>query len=142
MATCHSLTYIYGELAGDPLDIKMFDFVNWELVESGNDSEETNALVNNKRSTALAMMPTIVRPLAHDKHLVQIHPREISQKEVGENGLDDLGIIKQFPFSSSLQRMSVIVKSLNASHFDLFTKGSPEKVAELSKAETSVYFLI
>lgn len=32
MATCHSLTYIYGEIAGDPLELKMFDFVNWQLL--------------------------------------------------------------------------------------------------------------
>ena len=32
MATCHSLTYIYGEIAGDPLELKMFDFVNWKLI--------------------------------------------------------------------------------------------------------------
>ena len=25
MAACHSLTYIDGELSGDPLDLKMFE---------------------------------------------------------------------------------------------------------------------
>ena len=29
MATCHSLTIIDGELTGDPLDVKMFNSVNW-----------------------------------------------------------------------------------------------------------------
>ena len=29
MATCHSLTIIEGSLAGDPLDLKMFEATNW-----------------------------------------------------------------------------------------------------------------
>ena len=29
MATCHSLTIIENELVGDPLDLKMFNSVNW-----------------------------------------------------------------------------------------------------------------
>ena len=48
----------------------------------------------------------------------------------------EIGIIKQFPFSSSLQRMSVVVRVLNQPHFVLYSKGSPEKIAELSKPET------
>jgi len=29
MATCHSLTIIEGRLAGDPLDLKMFEASDW-----------------------------------------------------------------------------------------------------------------
>jgi len=29
MATCHSLTIIERELSGDPLDLKMFNSINW-----------------------------------------------------------------------------------------------------------------
>jgi len=29
MATCHSLTLIGGELSGDPLDVSMFEAINW-----------------------------------------------------------------------------------------------------------------
>lgn len=29
MATCHSLTIIEGEIAGDPLDVIMFQATNW-----------------------------------------------------------------------------------------------------------------
>ena len=29
MATCHSLTLIGGELSGDPLDVSMFNAINW-----------------------------------------------------------------------------------------------------------------
>lgn len=29
LASCHSLTSIQGELKGDPLDLKMFEFTQW-----------------------------------------------------------------------------------------------------------------
>jgi magnesium-transporting ATPase (P-type) len=52
MASCHSITRIHGELAGDPLDCKMFEFTKWELVEPSN--EETK-IFN-------MLVPTIVHP--------------------------------------------------------------------------------
>lgn len=33
MATCHCLTIIKEKIVGDPLDIKMFEATNWNLVE-------------------------------------------------------------------------------------------------------------
>lgn len=48
----------------------------------------------------------------------------------------DLGIVKQHQFSSTLQRMSVVTKSLAEDNFKLFCKGSPEMVASLSRPET------
>jgi cation-transporting ATPase 13A3/4/5 len=37
MATCHSLRVVAGELIGDPLDLKMFQFTGWSYDE-GNDT--------------------------------------------------------------------------------------------------------
>jgi len=34
MAACHSLTFIRGDLVGDPLDIKMFESTEWKLIEA------------------------------------------------------------------------------------------------------------
>ena len=42
-----------------------------------------------------------------------------------------VGIIRQFPFSSSLQRMSVVVRTLGSPHMELLCKGSPEKIRSL-----------
>ncbi|KAB7503984.1 putative cation-transporting ATPase, partial [Armadillidium nasatum] len=62
-----------------------------------------------------------------------------------EDGLDmkgvvsaplEIGIMRQFPFSSSLQRMSVITKKLDDPYFILYCKGSPEMIASLSLPET------
>ena len=52
----------------------------------------------------------------------------------------EVGILRQFTFSSSLQRMSVIVRTLGSDHFDLFAKGAPEKIAMLSKPETGMLY--
>jgi magnesium-transporting ATPase (P-type) len=49
-----------------------------------------------------------------------------------------VGIIKEFPFASALQRMSVIIKPLDQTNFILYTKGSPEQLAEMCKPETSI----
>lgn len=56
MATCHSLRSVDGELVGDPLDLKMFEFTGWKFEEGsqGNtdqDDEEQGGL-----------SPSIARP--------------------------------------------------------------------------------
>lgn len=115
MATCHSLTLIDNVLSGDPLDLIMFEATGWELLEEGEDASKFDMIV-----------PTIVRP----KTAVSTfdYNYKPAQKEIG--------IIRQFTFSSSLQRMSVIARTLGSDHFDLYAKGAPEKILMLSKPET------
>ncbi|XP_067950022.1 polyamine-transporting ATPase 13A3-like [Watersipora subatra] len=108
MASCHSLTYIDGELSGDPLDLKMFEATGWSLEEVG---EETNRYD--------MIMPTVVKP-----------------KTGHSPDSPEVGILRQFTFSSSLQRMSVIVKNLSSPVFEVFTKGSPEMISSLCLEET------
>ncbi|XP_076086537.1 polyamine-transporting ATPase 13A3-like isoform X3 [Mytilus galloprovincialis] len=116
MATCHSLTRIEGVLSGDPLDLIMFEATGWELIEEGEDSSKFDMIT-----------PTIVRPKSDESRSFDQHFKPL-QKEIG--------IIRQFTFSSSLQRMSVIVRMLGSQHFDLFAKGAPEKIIQLSKPDT------
>jgi cation-transporting ATPase 13A3/4/5 len=124
MASCHSLTYIHGILSGDPLDLKMFEFTEWDLIEFSTNENENYDKIS----------PTVVRPKSrHDEPNDKL---PIINFNENENTIE-LGIIRQFPFSSSLQRMSVIVKELNSTQFEIFTKGSPEKICELSIQETS-----
>lgn len=42
-----------------------------------------------------------------------------------------VGIVRHFPFSSSLQRMSVVVRTLGSAHMELLCKGSPEMIRTL-----------
>lgn len=136
MTTCHSITRIHGDLAGDPLDCKMFEFTKWDLVEPTPEETENYD----------AFAPTVVRPKA-SKHLHHPHVQHMDSNNqdsanttINTDGIDgnayEIGIIKQFPFSSSLQRMSVVVKPLHSKQFVLYAKGSPEKIAEMSKSES------
>jgi cation-transporting ATPase 13A2 len=119
MASCHSITRIHGDIAGDPLDCKMFEFTKWELHEPS--SEETENFDSFASTTVRPKNSSRMRNNDNENTLASAY---------------EIGIIKQFPFSSSLQRMSVVVRVLNTPHFVLYCKGSPEKIAEMSKPET------
>ncbi|XP_043280695.1 polyamine-transporting ATPase 13A3 isoform X2 [Venturia canescens] len=150
MVTCHSITIIDGQLVGDPLDLKMFESTGWHL-------EEPDVSDNTKFSM---MFPTVVKP-PKDAKLFQtgdsistVSPARHNSitSETGDNlslnnlTIDDndmteqqgleIGIVRQFPFTSSLQRMSVITRTLGANHYDLYCKGSPEMILSLSKADS------
>ena len=47
-----------------------------------------------------------------------------------------MSIIKQFPFSSNLQRMSIIAKCSLRSTYDFYSKGSPEMIASQCRSES------
>ncbi|XP_035488962.2 polyamine-transporting ATPase 13A3 isoform X1 [Scophthalmus maximus] len=120
MATCHSLTKIEGELSGDPLDLKMFSATGWILEEP---TEEETALHN-------PIMPTVVRPPNY------VVPEANQNNPLAQNMPFEIGIVRQFPFSSVLQRMSVVVRRLGEKHMNAYLKGAPEIVASLCKQHT------
>uniref|UniRef100_A0A4W6DSV2 Polyamine-transporting ATPase 13A3 n=1 Tax=Lates calcarifer TaxID=8187 RepID=A0A4W6DSV2_LATCA len=120
MATCHSLTKIEGQLSGDPLDLKMFEATGWILEEA---TEEETSLHNR-------IMPTVVRP---PKQLLPPEPAVSQEQDMVPY---EIGIVRQFPFSSALQRMSVVARLLGEKRMDAYTKGAPEVVASLCKKET------
>ncbi|XP_014299673.2 polyamine-transporting ATPase 13A3 isoform X1 [Microplitis demolitor] len=149
MVSCHEITIIDGSLVGDPLDLKMFESTGWTL-------EEPDVSDNTKFSM---MFPTIVRPPKNSRLLhtqeplpgmsparqnsiansevenMSLNNLAASDAELAEQGLE-IGIIRQFPFTSSLQRMSVITRTLGATHYDLYCKGSPEMIQSLSRPES------
>ncbi|XP_075717880.1 putative cation-transporting ATPase 13A5 isoform X1 [Rhinoderma darwinii] len=106
MATCHSLVLMNGEVHGDPLDMKMFEGTGWEL-------EECKA--NGKSSSY-----SIVTPVSQTLNVP----------------VKGFCIFYQFPFSSSLQRMSVIAKTIGEMKFSVFMKGAPEVIVQFCKKET------
>ncbi|XP_076635003.1 polyamine-transporting ATPase anne boleyn [Colletes latitarsis] len=153
MVTCHGITIIDNQPVGDPLDLKMFESTGWTL-------EEPDVSDTSKFSM---LFPTVVRPPKGSKLLKKLPNDSIitpsrqnsmssdvvdaislnnhdttltgSTTELGEQGLE-IGIVRQFPFTSTLQRMSVITRTLGANHYDLYCKGSPEMILSLSKAES------
>ncbi|KAM4605087.1 polyamine-transporting ATPase 13A3-like isoform 2-T2 [Polymixia lowei] len=126
MATCHSLTKIEGELSGDPLDLKMFSATGWILEEA---TEEETALHN-------PIMPTVVRPPKHVLPETNQNIRLTQNLELSALSSYEIGIVRQFPFSSALQRMSVVVRRLGEKHMGAYLKGAPEVVVGLCKEET------
>ncbi|XP_015598277.1 probable cation-transporting ATPase 13A3 [Cephus cinctus] len=114
MLVCHSLTLIEHELCGDPLDVKMFESTGWML-------EEPDVADTSKYDL---LAPTVVKP-----------PKNKNFTE-NMNEVSEIGIVQQYQFSSSLQRMSVIVRILGSDHFKAYTKGSPEMILSLSRPET------
>ena len=109
MSCCHTLTLINGQLVGDSVDINMFRATGWEFEEP---QEETNRFD--------LLVPALVRA-----------PASVCSFEAG--------ILHQYPFSSELQRMSVVVKSLREDQPEnlvLYAKGSPEIIASLSLPES------
>ncbi|XP_026671693.1 probable cation-transporting ATPase 13A3 isoform X2 [Ceratina calcarata] len=112
MLVCHSLTLIDGELCGDPLDVKMFESTGWILEEFNNTTKDN------------FLAPTVVKPLKKNGYTENM------------NEISEIGIVQQYQFSSSLQRMSVIMRVRGSSTFKAYTKGSPEMILSLSKPET------
>ncbi|KAI8866266.1 hypothetical protein GQ42DRAFT_181430 [Ramicandelaber brevisporus] len=127
---------------GDPLDIRMFEYTNWILEESGSSSDSTNNNANNANNNNInvsraTVVPTVVRPPHSHSFQVDRFEQNMdinSSNIAGGSGehtpnfisivnsdSDDiphlidaaeLGIIRTFEFISSLRRMTVIVKPL------------------------------
>ncbi|XP_025081002.1 probable cation-transporting ATPase 13A3 isoform X3 [Pomacea canaliculata] len=132
LATCHSLTIIDGELSGDPMDLIMFNSIKWHLEEPGSDTSKYDTI-----------MPTVVRPYSRDTFLGE-EDEVYASNEIFESTLQgkwdkhpfEVGIIRQFTFSSAAQRMSVITRTIGQDHMELYCKGAPEKIASLCQENT------
>ncbi|KAJ8707416.1 hypothetical protein PYW08_010668 [Mythimna loreyi] len=115
MASCHSLTLLDNELAGDPLDLKMFESTGWVL-EEPEVPEHSNYEI---------LTPTIVKP------------RKTANIDVDDIHLPlEVGIVQQHQFVSSLQRASVVTRVLGEDVLRVYTKGAPEMLKTLCNKDT------
>ena len=79
LATCHALKLVDGELIGDPLDLRMFEFTKWALEEGGEAvsrpstegrlSSDVDAMLDAKKKKddrvpdrPATLVQTVVRP--------------------------------------------------------------------------------
>lgn len=60
LSTCHSLKSIDGEILGDPLDMKMFEFTGWTLEEGK--AGGPGAKKADGKAGPLTLVQTVVRP--------------------------------------------------------------------------------
>ncbi|KAM3930935.1 putative cation-transporting ATPase 13A4 [Leptodactylus fuscus] len=111
MTCCHSLIILDGKIQGDPMDLKMFEGTNWEI-------DQSYQVDNNEN------MPR--------KHHLVVKPGIHSTATT----VDGLIILQQFPFSSSLQRMSVISQAIGSEEHMVFMKGAPEMVTNYCTPES------
>ncbi|XP_072200570.1 probable cation-transporting ATPase 13A5 isoform X2 [Excalfactoria chinensis] len=109
MASCHSLVVLNKKIQGDPLDLKMFEGTHWEIEESSTAQDRAGAI---------------------DACIVRPGPNASSAPVEG------IAILHQFPFSSGLQRMSVISRKIGEEQYDLYMKGAPETVSSFCRQET------
>ncbi|KAG9288647.1 hypothetical protein G9A89_006748 [Geosiphon pyriformis] len=139
MATCHSLKLVNGELIGDPLDLKMFEFTRWVLEEGGHSTSSTStgqSSMLSSRGTG-GIVPTVVRPPGSRQfNLEDVLKIEALDRDDMMNPFLELGIIRTFEFVSSLRRMSVIVKRLKSHTMEVYVKGAPEIMIEICKKES------
>ncbi|KAF9372781.1 hypothetical protein CPB97_001011, partial [Podila verticillata] len=132
MATCHSVKSLNGDLIGDPLDLKMFDFTQWVLEEGGmgaRTSGVSETVHNRSKGNLGGIVSTVVRPPGG---------KLFSLDDIidGRDSFLELGIIRCFEFVSSLRRMSVIVKRLNSPGMDVYVKGAPEAMIDICRKES------
>lgn len=53
-----------------------------------------------------------------------------------QSPVDAITVLRQYPFSSGLQRMSVIAQLAGDLHLQVYMKGAPEMVARFCRSET------
>ncbi|XP_051674872.2 probable cation-transporting ATPase 13A5 isoform X1 [Oryctolagus cuniculus] len=110
MASCHSLILLDGTIQGDPLDLKMFEGTAWKMEEHNVDSCKFGLSASN----------------------ITIKPGP----KASQSPVEAITILRQFPFSSSLQRMSVIARLAGEDHCHVYMKGAPEMVAKFCRSDT------
>ncbi|KAI8975910.1 Ca-transporting ATPase [Trametes punicea] len=131
LATCHSLKMVDGEIIGDPLDVKMFEFTKW-MLEEGHVAGA--GVVKNKAvgDRPAALVQTVVRPPGSAQFRI-----EDALKGAGKHAhFLELGVIRTFEFVSALRRMSVIVKRLKSNSMEIYVKGAPEVMADICDKST------
>lgn len=125
LLTCHSLRMVDGELLGDPLDFKMFQFTGWSFEEDFQ-KQPFHSMYEERHEKGtfpenVDIIPAVVHPNGNDP----------MNKFTDNDPNNFLGIIRSFEFLAELRRMSVIVKPNNEDVYFSFTKGAPEVIEEL-----------
>nr|KAF6473242.1 ATPase 13A5 [Rousettus aegyptiacus] len=110
MASCHSLILLDGTIQGDPLDLKMFEGTAWIMEDCNVDYGKFGMSFSN----------IIIKP----------------GPKASWSPVEAITILRQFPFSSSLQRMSVVAQLAGEDHFHVYMKGAPEMLAKFCRSET------
>ncbi|BEI83020.1 hypothetical protein CcaverHIS002_0308880 [Cutaneotrichosporon cavernicola] len=120
LASCHALKLIDGEVLGDPLDIKMFEYTGWSLDEGQSRTVKGHGGGAERTQTLVQM---VVRPPGSERWRME---------DAHSQGCNlELGVIRSFDFVSALRRMTVIVKRLKSTSMEIYCKGAPEVMQDI-----------
>lgn len=152
MTCCHSVAAVDGMNVGDPLDVKMFEFTKWNLLEKGQAGKNGDAIQEAVQQLGIhsalsGNYEALVLPPEPEQSNPSIPAKgqDIEMNEMPDTSKTALGILRRFEFSSHLQRQSVIVQrceygssasSDSNKELDVFVKGSPEMVSNLCDSAT------
>ncbi|KAM3872209.1 polyamine-transporting ATPase 13A2 [Diretmus argenteus] len=115
LACCHTVALLKGQPLGDPLELKMIESTGWALQEPEGDGKLLESEFGGSRVVAVMRPPT---------------------QPGGDATSEAVAIVRRFPFSSALQRMSVVTVAPRGRPALAFIKGAPEMVASLCLKET------
>ncbi|KAA1476776.1 P-type ATPase [Dentipellis sp. KUC8613] len=133
LTTCHQLKVVDGEVIGDPLDVKMFQFSKW-MIEEGHVAG--TGIIKARRAEGegrpAALVQTIVRPPGS----AQFRVEDALKGGTRHAHFLELGVIRTFEFVSQLRRMSVVVKRLKSNSMEVYVKGAPEVMADICEKDS------
>ncbi|XP_051981037.1 cation-transporting ATPase 13A2 isoform X1 [Xyrauchen texanus] len=117
LATCHTVALLADQPLGDPLELKMIESTGWTLTEPANE---------------------MGLDLVFGRHrvLAEMRPPVSELQSEGTSVIQPVAILRRFPFSSSLQRMSVVTVGPGGGSPIAFLKGAPEMVASFCLRES------
>ena len=113
LAGCHSLVFIEGETTGDPLENAALRSMRWHLSKETGRAVPSPETEKRKGGKAITIQ--------------------------GYGSVSDVEVLTRHHFSSKLQRMSCVVKSVTTGNHFALLKGSPEAVGELLKKKPEGY---
>ena len=105
LASCHSLVYIEGETTGDPLESAPLKSMRWELSKDNGNAVPSVATENRPMGKPIAVF--------------------------SESNVTRIEVLTRHHFSSKLQRMSCVIRSVTSGNHYSVMKGSPEAVGSL-----------
>jgi len=113
LAGCHSLVYIEGETTGDPLESAPLKSMRWELSKDNGNAVPSVATDNRPAGKPIAVF--------------------------SESNITRIEVLTRHHFSSKLQRMSCVIKSVTSGKHYSVMKGSQEAVGRLLGAKPEGY---
>ena len=112
-ASCHSLIRVNRRLIGYSIDRKMFQATGWIFK---NGPMGINAIYGIETPILVSS------PYRRGERLSSL--------------INELAVLKQFPFESSARRITVVTMQKGSDHFTVFMKGAPETIASLCNPNT------